>query len=174
MAIWSLDGVAPSLPAEYWVAETAQIMGDVHLGNEASVWFGAVVRCDNEPIHIGARSNIQDNSVLHSDRGSPLSIGDDCTIGHRAILHGCTVGDCSLVGMGATILNRAVIGRYCIVGANALVTERKEFPDYSLIVGSPAVVVRTFDAAVVEQLKRSAAGYVANWRRFRAGLGRIS
>ncbi len=174
MAIYELDGIAPELPAEYWVAPDAHVMGRVILGEEVGIWFGAVLRADNEPMRIGARSNIQDGAVLHSDQGAPLTVGEDCTVGHRAILHGCTVGDCSLIGMGATVLNKAKIGRFCIVGANALVTERKEFPDYSLIVGSPAVVVRTFDEAVVAQLKRSAEGYVRNWRRFKAGLKPIS
>ena len=174
MAIYELDGIAPELPAEYWVAPDAQVMGRVILGEEVGIWFAAVLRADNEPMRIGARSNIQDGAVLHSDQGAPLTVGEDCTVGHRAILHGCTVGDCSLIGMGATVLNKAKIGRFCIVGANALVTERKEFPDYSLIVGSPAVVVRTFDEAVVAQLKRSAEGYVRNWRRFKAGLKPIS
>lgn len=174
MAIYELDGIAPELPAEYWVAPDAQVMGRVILGEEVGIWFGAVLRADNEPMRIGARSNIQDGAVLHSDVGAPLTVGEDCTVGHRAILHGCTVGDCSLIGMGATVLNKAKIGRFCIVGANALVTERKEFPDYSLIVGSPAVVVRTFDEAVVAQIKRSAEGYVRNWRRFKAGLKPIS
>lgn len=174
MAIYELDGIAPELPAEYWVAPDAQVMGRVILGQEVGIWFGAVLRADNEPMRIGARSNIQDGAVLHSDQGAALTVGEDCTVGHRAILHGCTVGDCSLIGMGATVLNKAKIGRFCIVGANALVTERKEFPDYSLIVGSPAVVVRTFDEAVVAQLKRSAEGYVRNWRRFKAGLKPIS
>jgi carbonic anhydrase/acetyltransferase-like protein (isoleucine patch superfamily) len=174
MPIYELDGVAPELPAEYWVAPDAQVMGRVILGEEASIWFGAVLRADNEPMRIGARSNIQDGAVLHSDQGAPLSVGEDCTIGHRAILHGCTVGDGSLIGMGATVLNRAKIGRFCIVGANALVTERKEFPDFSLIMGCPAVVVKTFDEAMIAQLKRGADGYVRNWRRFKAGLRVIS
>ncbi len=174
MPVYELDGVAPELPAEYWVAPDAHVMGRVIMGEEVGIWFGAVLRADNEPMRIGARSNVQDGAVLHSDVGAPLTVGEDCTIGHRAILHGCTVGDCSLIGMGATVLNKAKIGRFCIVGANALVTERKEFPDYSLIVGSPAVVVRTFDDAVVAQLRRSADGYVRNWRRFRAGLKPIS
>lgn len=174
MPVYELDGIAPELPAEYWLAPDAQVMGRVILGEEASVWFGAVLRADNEPMRIGARSNIQDGAVLHSDLGAALTVGEDCTVGHRAILHGCTVGDGSLIGMGATVLNRAKIGRFCIVGANALVTERKEFPDFSLIVGSPAVVVRTFDEAVVAQLRRGAEGYVRNWRRFKAGLKPIS
>lgn len=174
MPIYELDGVAPELPAEYWVAPDAQVMGRVILGEEVGIWFAAVLRADNEPMRIGARSNIQDGAVLHSDAGAPLTVGEECTVGHRAILHGCTVGDGSLIGMGATVLNKAKIGRFCIVGANALVTERKEFPDYSLIVGSPAVVVKTFDEAVVAQLKRSAEGYVRNWRRFKAGLKPIS
>lgn len=170
--LYALDGLSPKLPPEgrFWVAPGARVMGDVRLGEEASVWFNAVIRCDNEPVTIGARTNIQDGAVLHSDPGKPLVIGDDCTIGHNAILHGCIIGDGSLIGMGATVLNGAVIGRGCLVGANALVTEGKSFPDHSLIVGSPAKAVRVLDEASVAGLLRSAAHYVANWRRFATGL----
>jgi carbonic anhydrase/acetyltransferase-like protein (isoleucine patch superfamily) len=175
MPIYALDDILPALPeaGRYWVAPDAHVIGRVLLGEDVGVWFGAVLRADNEPMAIGARTNIQEGAVLHSDPGSPLSVGDDVTVGHRAILHGCTVGDGSLIGMGSTVLNRAVIGRHCIVGANALVTEGKVFPDYSLIVGSPAKVVRTLDPAAAEGLIASAAHYVKNARRFAGGLRRI-
>lgn len=157
----------------YWVAPTAVLIGRVVLKRNASVWFGAVLRGDNEPIVIGDRSNIQEGAMLHTDPGCPLTIGADCTIGHRAIIHGAIIGANSLVGMGATILNGARIGANCLVGANALVTERKEFPDGSLIVGSPAKAIRTLDAAAIESIRESAVHYVENWRRFVAGLARI-
>ena len=175
MPIYALDDLVPRLPeaGRYWVAPDAHVAGNVILGDEVGVWFGAVIRGDNDPITIGARTNIQDGSVLHSDTGSPLTIGADVTVGHRAILHGCIVGDNALIGMGATVLNRARIGANCIVGANALVTEGKEFPDFSLIVGAPAKAVRVLEPATAEALRRSAAHYVANWRRFAAGLRRI-
>jgi carbonic anhydrase/acetyltransferase-like protein (isoleucine patch superfamily) len=175
MALYSLADRRPKLPAEghYWVAPNASVIGDVRLGSEASVWFGAVLRGDNEPIIVGARSNIQELSALHTDMGSPLEIGEDCTIGHNAILHGCTVGDGSLVGMGAVILNGARIGRGCLIGAMALVTEGKTFPDNSLIVGSPAKAIRTLDAEAIAALRASAKHYVENWRRFASGLKRI-
>ncbi len=172
MPIYALDDLVPRTPGagRVGVAPDAHVVGNVILEEEVGVWFGAVIRGDNDPITIGARSNIQDGAVLHSDSGSPLTIGADVTVGHRAILHGCTVADNALIGMGATVLNRARIGVNCIVGANALVTEGKEFPDFSLIVGAPAKVVRTLEPAVAEALKRSADHYVANWRRFAAGL----
>jgi carbonic anhydrase/acetyltransferase-like protein (isoleucine patch superfamily) len=175
MPIYALDDQAPTLPegGRYWVAPDAHVIGRVILGEDVGVWFGAVVRADNEPIRIGARTNIQEGAMLHSDPGSPLSVGEDVTVGHHAILHGCTVASNSLIGMGATVLNRARIGSNCIVGANALVTEGKEFPDFSLIVGAPAKAVRVLDPATAETLRRSATHYVANWRRFSAGLRRI-
>ena len=175
MAIYSLEGERPDLPEEgrYWVAESATVAGRVKLGEDVGVWFGAVIRGDNEWITIGARTNIQDNCTLHSDPGSPLTIGEGCTLGHGAIVHGCTVGDNSLIGMGATVLNRARIGKNCIVGANALVTEGKEFPDNSLIVGAPARVVRTLDEDAAERQRGSAGRYVANAKRFAAGLERL-
>ena len=171
----ALAGIAPTLPAEgrYWVAADAVVLGNVRLADEASVWFGAVLRGDGEPLEVGERSNIQEGSMLHADPGFPLTIGPDVTVGHHAILHGCTVGAGALIGMGATVLNGARIGAGCIVGANALVTEGKEFPDDSLIVGAPAKAVRTLDAAAAEKLRASALHYVANWRRFAAGLKRI-
>ena len=172
MPIYALDGVAPNLPApgRFWVAPDAQVIGRIELADEASVWFGAVLRGDNERIFVGPRSNVQDGCVLHTDMGFPLDIGADCTIGHKAILHGCTIGDASLVGMGATILNGARIGANSLVGAGALVTEGKSFPDNSLIVGSPARVLRHLDEAAAAKLRATAGRYVANWRRFAAGL----
>lgn len=175
MPLYALDGVSPSLPPDndFWIAPDAHVIGNVRLGSGVGVWFGAVIRGDNEPIVVGARSNIQDGAVLHTDIGFPLTVGEECTVGHRAILHGCTVGPCSLIGMGATVLNGARIGSYCLVGANALVTEGKEFPDYSLIVGSPAKAVRTLDAASSERLLQSARNYVANAQRYAKGLVRL-
>ena len=172
MPLYALDGERPDLPPAdaHWIAPTAVLIGRVRLKRDASVWFGAVLRGDNEWLEIGERSNIQDQVMIHSDPGCPVRIGDDVTIGHAAILHGCIVGDGSLIGMGATVLNGAVIGKGSIVGANALVTEGKVFPDHSLIVGSPARVVRTLDEAGAARLMQSAAGYVRNHRRYRDGL----
>ena len=163
------------MPADgrFWIAPDAQVIGRVRLGVDASVWFGVVLRGDNEEIFIGPGSNVQDNSVLHTDPGFPVSIGENCTIGHRAILHGCTIGDNSLIGMGATLLNGAKIGRNCLVGANALVTEGKSFPDNSLIVGSPAKLMRELEPDAAAQLAESAARYVANWRRYVKGLAEL-
>jgi carbonic anhydrase/acetyltransferase-like protein (isoleucine patch superfamily) len=175
MPIYALDDQVPTLPeaGRFWVAPDAHVIGRVILGEDVGVWFGAVVRGDNDPIEIGARTNIQEGAMLHSDQGSPLRIGADVTVGHHAILHGCTVEANTLIGMGATVLNRARIGSNCIVGANALVTEGKAFPEFSLIVGAPAKAVRTLDPGTAEMLRASAAHYVANWRRFTAGLRRI-
>jgi carbonic anhydrase/acetyltransferase-like protein (isoleucine patch superfamily) len=175
MPLYALDGVAPNLPPAggYWVAPDAHVIGNVTLARDVGVWFGAVLRGDNERIAIGAGTNIQEGAMLHTDMGFPMDIGADCTIGHHAILHGCTIGECSLVGMGATVLNGARIGRFCLVGANALVTEGKEFPDHSLIVGSPAKAIRTLDAASAERLRQSAKHYVENWKRFASGLVRL-
>ena len=175
MPIYALDGEAPALPAagRFWIAPNAHVIGRVRLAEDVGIWFGAVLRGDNEEIAVGAASNIQENAVLHTDLGFPLAIGAGCTIGHAAIIHGCAIGDNSLVGMGATILNGARIGANSLVGANALVTEGKEFPDNALIVGAPARVVRTLDTEAVAGLKRSAAGYVRNWQRFAAGLRRL-
>jgi carbonic anhydrase/acetyltransferase-like protein (isoleucine patch superfamily) len=172
MPIYALGNDTPSLPAvgQFWVAPDANIIGKVALGVDVGIWFGATLRGDNELISVGARSNIQEGCTLHTDMGFPLSIGSDCTIGHHAILHGCSIGDNSLVGMGATVLNGAKIGKNCLVGAGALVTEGKEFPDNSLIVGVPARAIRTLDDAAVARLTASAAGYVANWKRFATGL----
>lgn len=174
MPVWALEDHEPAMGADTWVAPDAHVIGRVTLGDGVGVWFGAVIRADNEPMSIGARTNIQEGAMLHSDRGAPLTVGADVTVGHHAILHGCTVGDNSLIGMGATVLNNARIGRNCIVGANALVTEGKEFPDNSLIVGSPARAIRTLDEASAARLKASADGYVANQRRFAKGLRRVT
>ncbi|MCB8822675.1 gamma carbonic anhydrase family protein [Microvirga rosea] len=175
MPIYSLDDRIPALPepGRFWVAPDAHVIGSVRLGVDVGIWFGAVLRGDNELIEIGDGTNIQEGSLLHTDPGAPLSVGPGCTIGHHAILHGCTIGPNSLVGMGATILNRARIGANSIVGANALVTEGKEFPDNALIVGAPARVIRALDEGSIERLRASALGYVANWKRFAAGLRRI-
>jgi carbonic anhydrase/acetyltransferase-like protein (isoleucine patch superfamily) len=175
MPIYALDDHAPSLPepGRYWIAPDAHVIGRVRLALDVGIWFGAVLRGDNELIDIGERSNIQEGAMLHTDPGSPLTVGPDVTVGHHAILHGCTIGAGSLIGMGATILNGARVGAGCLVGANALVTEGKVFADGSLIVGSPAKATRELDAAAIERLRRSALAYVANHRRFAAGLRRI-
>lgn len=173
MAVYSLDGVTPELAGDAWIAPDAQVIGHVRMGQGSSVWFGAVARGDNELIAIGARSNIQDLSVLHSDPGAPLTIGEGVTVGHKVVLHGCTVGNNSLVGIGAIILNRAVIGRDSIVGAGSLVPEGKVFPDGVLLLGSPARVVRELTAEQIEGLRRSAEHYVGNARRFAAGLSAV-
>ncbi len=170
MPTYALDDIIPQIPSSAWIAPGAQVVGNVILGEAASVWFNAVVRGDNEPITIGARCNIQDGSVLHSDPGSPLTIGEGVTVGHKVTLHGCTVGDNSLIGIGAVVLNGAKIGANSIVGAGALVTEGKSYPDGVLLVGSPARVVRELTAEQIEDLKRSAGHYVANAERFRRGL----
>ena len=175
MALYALDGQGPDLPAPgaYWVAPCAILVGKVRLGVDVGVWFGCTLRGDNEWISIGARSNVQEGTIMHTDMGYPLDIGEDCTIGHRAMLHGCGIGAGTLIGMGATILNGAKIGRNCLVGANALITEGKEFPDGSLIVGSPARAIRALDDAAQARLSTIAASYVRNWRRFAAGLVRL-
>jgi len=172
MAVHALDGISPELPGEgrCWIAPDARVIGKVTLGDEVGIWFGAVLRGDNERITVGARTNIQEHSILHTDMGFPLTIGAGCTIGHRAILHGCTIGENSLIGMGAILLNGARIGANCVVGAGALVPEGREVPDGSLVVGMPGKVIRSLDEAAIEKLRQSAAGYVANWRRFAAGL----
>jgi carbonic anhydrase/acetyltransferase-like protein (isoleucine patch superfamily) len=175
MPIYELDGQAPDLPTDgrYWIAETATLIGRVRIKSQASVWFGSVLRGDNEWIELGTRSQIQDNATLHTDPGFPLTIGADCVIGHNVILHGCTIGDNSLVGMGAIMLNGAKIGRNCLVGAGALVTEGKEFPDRSLIVGSPARVMRTIDEKAMRMIAEGADIYVRRWQHYAKGLKRI-
>lgn len=173
MAIYELDGVAPQVAASAWVAGSAEVMGDVRLGEDASVWFATVVRGDCESISIGAGSNVQDASVLHADIGQPLVIGERVTVGHQVMLHGCTIGDESLIGIGAVVLNGARIGKNCLVGAGSLVTEGKEFPDGSMILGSPARVVRQLTPEQIEGLRTSARHYMENARRFKAGLRQL-
>lgn len=172
MAVYELDGVSPTLPASgaYWIAPNAVVVGRVELKEDASVWFGATLRGDNEPIIIGGRTNIQDGSVLHTDPGAPLTIGADVTVGHMVMLHGCEIGDNSLIGIGSTILNRVRIGKNCIIGAHALITEGKEIPDNSVVMGAPGKVVKSVDTATEAFLRASAEHYVANARRFAGGL----
>jgi carbonic anhydrase/acetyltransferase-like protein (isoleucine patch superfamily) len=173
MAIYELDGERPELPERYWIADSATVIGRVRLKSEASVWFGSVLRGDNEWIELGERSQIQDNATLHTDPGFPIVIGHDCVIGHNVVLHGCTVDDNSLIGMGAIVLNGARIGKCCLVGAGALVTEGKTFPDYSLIVGAPARVHRTLDERAAQMIAGAADIYVKRWQRYAKGLKRI-
>ena len=174
MPLYALDGIAPEIDeAVAWIAPTTVLVGQVVVKADAGIWFGVVARGDNEPITIGARSNVQENVVLHTDMGFPLTIGAGCTIGHKAMLHGCTIGDNTLIGMGATVLNGAVIGRDCLIGAGALITEGKVIPDGSLVVGVPGKVIRQLDAEAIAGLTRSAEGYVRNARRFAAGLEAI-
>ena len=172
MPIFALDEESPHFadPETGWVAPDAMLIGKLIIGRDVGIWFGAVLRGDNEPITIGDGTNVQEHTVMHTDMGFPLTVGRGCTIGHRAILHGCTIGDNSLIGMGATVLNGARIGNDSLVGAGALVTEGKSFPDRSLIVGSPAKVVRELDDQAVARLRASAAHYVENARRFRSHL----
>ena len=171
--IYRLDGTAPDIAASAWVAPGAHVIGTVTLAPDTSVWFGAVLRGDTETITVGQGTNIQENSVLHTDAGYPLTIGTGCTVGHKAMLHGCTIGDNSLIGMGATVLNGAVIGRDCLIGAGALVTEGKVIPDGSLVMGVPARVVRPLDEAAIARLRGSALHYQENARRFATGLQEI-
>lgn len=175
MPIYELNGKWPIFEDRQtnWIAPDAVLIGKVRLGVDASIWFGVVIRGDNEEIVIGERTNVQEHTLMHTDMGFPLTIGNGCTIGHRAILHGCTIGDDSLIGMGAIVLNGARIGNNCLVGAGALVTEGKDFPANSLILGSPARAVRTLDEAAVEGLRRSAANYVQNGHRYAAGLKEV-
>jgi len=168
--IYALDGITPEIDAEAWVAPGAQVMGRVRLAAGVGIWFGAAIRGDNEWIEIGERSQVQDNATMHTDPGFPLTIGSNCVIGHNVMLHGCTVGDNSLIGMSATVLNGAKIGNNSLVGAGAVVTEGKSFPDNSLIVGAPAKAIRTLDDEAVAGHRRSAESYVRNWQRFKIGL----
>jgi carbonic anhydrase/acetyltransferase-like protein (isoleucine patch superfamily) len=175
MAIYELDGQGPELPADgdYFIADTAAVIGKVRLLSSASVWFGAVLRGDNEWIEIGEGSNVQDNSTCHTDPGYPLVIGRNCTVGHNVILHGCTIEDGALVGMGSIVMNGAIIRRGSIVGAGSVITEGKQFPEYSLIIGSPARVIRTLEPAQVEAMGRAARSYQRNGPRFKKGLKKI-
>ena len=174
--IYELDGDRPELPeaGRYWIAPNATVIGKVRLKLDASIWFGAVLRGDNEWIELGERSQIQDNATLHTDPGFPLTIGKACVIGHNVVLHGCTVGDHSLIGMGAILLNGARIGAHSIVGAGALVTEGKSFPDHALIVGSPARVVRELDEKAAGLIAAGADIYVRRWRNYANGLKRLA
>ena len=174
MSIYQLDDLAPEVHPDAYVADSAQVIGEVSLAEDSSVWYGSVVRGDSDRISIGAGSNIQDASVLHADRGFPLTIGERVTVGHQVMLHGCTIGDESLIGIGAVVLNGARIGRHCLVGAGSLVTEGKEFPDGSMILGSPAKVVRSLTPEQIEGLRRSAEHYIDNARRHRDGLKKIA
>ena len=172
MTLYALDGVSPELPEgdDFWIAPDANLIGDIVIEEAASVWFCATLRGDNEQITVGRGSNIQENCVLHTDIGYPLTIGANCTIGHKAMLHGCVIGEGSLIGMGATVLNGAKIGKGCLIGAGALVTEGKEIPDGSLVMGAPGKIIRALDAQAQQGLINSALGYQANMRRFRKGL----
>ena len=175
MAIFELDGETPELPADgrYWIADSATVIGRVRLKSDASVWFGSVLRGDNEWIELGERSQIQDNATLHTDPGFPISIGDNCVIGHNVVLHGCIVAPNSLIGMGAIVLNGARIGRNCLVGAGAVVTEGKVFADNSLILGAPARAVRSLDDEAAQAITRGADIYVRRWQQYAKGLRRI-
>ncbi len=173
MAVYSLDGVAPNLADDAYIAPNAQVMGNVEMEAGSSVWFGAVLRGDNDLIKIGARSNVQDNAVLHTDPGMPLTLGEGVIVGHLVMLHGCTIGNNTLIGIGATILNGAKIGNNCIIGAHALITEGKEIPDNSMVVGTPGKVIRTLNESQITMLKLNAEVYVANAKRFNSGLVEI-
>ncbi len=173
MSLYQLDDISPRLADTAWVADSAQVMGNVELAADSSVWFGAVLRGDTEVIRVGRGSNIQENAVVHADIGFPVTIGENVTVGHQVMLHGCSIGDGSLIGIQAVVLNGAKIGKHCLVGAGALVTEGKEFPDGSMINGSPAKVVRQLTPEQMAGLDRSAENYVENARRFRSGLKKI-
>ena len=174
MAVYALNDTVPQVHETAWVAESATVIGNVRLHADTSVWYGAVVRGDNELITVGRGSNVQDGSVLHTDHGFPLTLGEGVTVGHQVTLHGCSIGDGSLVGIQAVVLNGARIGRNCLVGAGALVTEGKEFPDNSLIMGSPAKVVRELSPEQAQRLRQSAQNYIANAARHRDGLRRLA
>ena len=173
MALYQLDQLVPSLADTAWVADSAQVIGNVELAEDASVWFGCILRGDGERLSIGRGCNVQDGSVIHADPGFPVTLGENVSIGHQVMLHGCTVGEGSLIGIQAVLLNGAKIGKHCLVGAGALVTEGKEFPDGSMILGSPARVVRQLTHEQIEGLKRIATHYVENAKRFRLGLKKI-
>jgi carbonic anhydrase/acetyltransferase-like protein (isoleucine patch superfamily) len=172
MTVYGLSGKVPLLPpeGEYWIAPNAVVIGNVILKKNASIWFGATLRGDNDPIEIGENSNIQDGSVLHTDVGSPLTIGKNVTVGHMVMLHGCSVGDNSLIGIGSIILNGAKIGRNCLIGANCLITEGKDIPDNSMVMGAPGKVVREIGEAQIQMLTGSALHYVENWKRYQRDL----
>jgi len=173
MSIYALGQHIPKIHEDSWVAPDANLIGQVVIEQGASVWFGSTIRAEHDEIRVGVGTNVQENCVMHIDPGYPLTIGENCTIGHKVMLHGCTIGDNTLVGMGAIILNGAKIGKNCLIGAGALITENKEIPDNSLVMGSPGKVVRTVDAATVESLYQSALHYQNNMRRFRAELKEV-
>jgi len=173
MAIYQLDDIAPTIAPTAWVADSAQVIGNVELGDGASVWFGAVLRGDNERLSVGAGTNIQDGTVVHSDHGFPVTLGANVTVGHQVMLHGCSVGDGSLIGIQAVVLNGAKIGRNCLVGAGSLVTEGKEFPDGSMIMGTPAKVVRQLTPEQITAMQHGAPHYVDNAQRYRTGLKKL-
>ena len=173
MAIYELDGVRPETDGPHWSADSATVLGRVKLKRNASVWFNAVLRGDNDPIVVGENSNVQDGSVLHTDIGNPTIIGDNCTIGHMVMLHGCTIGDNTLIGIGSIILNGAKIGKNCLIGANTLITEGKVIPDGSMVMGAPGRVVRELNEQQVGMITFSAHHYVENWQRYAKGLKRI-
>jgi carbonic anhydrase/acetyltransferase-like protein (isoleucine patch superfamily) len=175
MAMYEVDGVRPTLPAsgKYWIAGSAEVMGNVILQENASVWYGCVLRGDNDPITIGANSNIQDLTVIHTDIGAPVTIGANVTVGHRVILHGCEIGDDTLIGMGSTILNRVKIGKNCIIGANALIAEGKEIPDNSLVMGAPGKVIKDVSPQQIQMIRMSALHYVENWQKHQAKTVKI-
>jgi len=172
LSVYNLGNVTPELPNddEYWIAPTAAVMGNVILKKNASVWWGATLRGDNDPIIVGENSNIQDGSVCHTDHGAPLTIGKDVTVGHLVMLHGCTIGDGSLIGIGSIVLNGAKIGKNCLIGANSLIPEGKEIPDNSLVMGAPGKVVRELSPEHAARIAMGAAHYVENWKRYRREL----
>ena len=172
--IYELDGIAPIIDESAWVADDVNLIGKVTLAAKSSVWFGSTLRGDNEMLTIGEGSNIQENSVLHTDMGYPLTIGKNCTIGHKVMLHGCTIGDNTLIGMGAMVMNGAVVGKNCLIGAGALITEGKVIPDGSLVMGAPGKIIRTLTDDAIEGLTRSALSYQKNAERYRKGLRAIS
>lgn len=176
MTVYRLGEFGPALPdsGEFWIAPEAVVAGRVRVGRNVGIWFGAILRAEDEWITLGDGTNVQDGCVLHVDAGFPLGIGRNCTIGHRAIVHGCTIGDNTLIGMGSTVLNGARIGRNCLIGANCLITENKVIPDNSLVMGAPGKVVRELDDAAIEELTRSAEGYQARWRQYAKGLGAVT
>ena len=174
MAVYEVQGKQPQIDASAWIADSAEVMGEVRIGPDASIWFGCVVRGDTARIDIGEGSNIQDLSVLHADRGVPLTVGRHATVGHKVMLHGCTIGDETMIGMGAIVLNGARIGKNCLVGAGSLVTEGKTFPDGSMILGAPAKVVRPLTPEEIEKLRLSARHYARSARQFRATLKKLA
>lgn len=173
MTLFALGDLRPDIHDDTWIAPCANLVGQVVIDKAASVWFGVTIRADHEVIRVGKGSNVQEDVVMHIDKGYPLTIGENCTIGHKAMLHGCTIGDNSLIGMGATVLNGAKIGKNCLIGAGALITEGKEIPDNSLVMGAPGKIIREVDAAGVQRLTASALHYQDNMRRFKAELKEI-